>query len=89
MFKCITKYRLLKQIEPLHSTGVPKLTPGYSTGLSGKNKTGFPYWHCSHKIVGPHHKSQIYRKKKIFILDFIDFVPSVDFISSSVCFRTT
>ena len=31
LFKCVTKYRLYKQIEPLHSTGVPKLTPGYAT----------------------------------------------------------
>ena len=31
LFKCITKYRLYKQIEPLHSTGVPKRTPGYAT----------------------------------------------------------
>ena len=29
LFKCITKYCLYKQIEPLHSPGVPKLTPGY------------------------------------------------------------
>ena len=26
-----SKYRLYKQIKPLHSNGVPKLTPGYGT----------------------------------------------------------
>ena len=31
LFKCIIKYRLYKQIKPLHGTGVPKLTPGYCT----------------------------------------------------------
>ena len=31
LFKCITKYRLYKQIKPLHSTGVPKCNPGYGT----------------------------------------------------------
>ena len=56
--------------------------------LSGKNKTVFPYWHCSHKIVGSHPQSPITnlkcidRQKKIFIVDFMDFVLSVDFISS-------
>ena len=34
MFKCITKYRLYKQIEPLNSTGLPKLTPGYGTNFT-------------------------------------------------------
>ena len=33
LFKCITKYRLYKQIVTLHSTDVPKVTPGYFTGL--------------------------------------------------------
>ena len=33
LFKCITKYRLYKQIETLHSTGVPKFTSGYFTGV--------------------------------------------------------
>ena len=32
LFMCITKYRLYKQIETLHSTGVPEYTPGYFTG---------------------------------------------------------
>ena len=29
LFKCIKNYCLYKQIKPLHSTGVPKLAPGY------------------------------------------------------------
>ena len=33
LFKCITKYRLYKQIENVHSTSVPKLTSGYITGV--------------------------------------------------------
>ena len=32
--KRITKYGLYKQIETLHSTDVPKLAPGYFTGVS-------------------------------------------------------
>ena len=31
LFKCITKYRLYKLIEPLQSICVPKLIPGYGT----------------------------------------------------------
>ena len=31
LFKCITKHHLYKQIEPLHSIDVSKLTPGYGT----------------------------------------------------------
>ena len=33
LFKCITKYRLYKHIETLHSAGVLKLTLGYLTGV--------------------------------------------------------
>ena len=33
LFKCITKYRLYKQIENLNSTSVLKPTPGYGTGV--------------------------------------------------------
>ena len=32
---------------------------------------------------------QMHRKKKIFIVEFINLVPSIDFISSSVCFMNT
>ena len=31
LFKFITKYRLYKQVEPFHSTGVPKRISGYGT----------------------------------------------------------
>ena len=34
LFKCITKYRLCKQIENVHSTSVPKHTSGYITDVN-------------------------------------------------------
>ena len=40
-----SKYRLYKQIKSLHSTGVPKLTPGYGTASKKCHKewTGNSY----------------------------------------------
>ena len=38
LFKCMTKYCLYKQIKPLNSTSVPKLTPGYGSVSTGLNQ---------------------------------------------------
>ena len=38
LFKCIINYHLYKQVETLHSTGAPQLTPGYFIGVYAINR---------------------------------------------------